>query len=272
MNTPDRILLVDDERNVIRALERLFLDDDYEIVTASGGREGLALLEENEVQLVLADYRMEEMDGVEFLRRVYERWPDTIRIVLSGYADTAAVVGAINEGRVYKFIPKPWNDDDLRHTVARALDAWHLQRKNQILASELEQTVEELRCLNEGLEAEVRKRTRDLEFRNLVLLRSQELLDQLPVAVVGVDPGGVVVQCNREVENLLGIRGKAILNRPVSEGLPEEVAVFFAEAESNGRVDVSGRRLFCETRPLTTPDGSVAGTVMVVYPVVEGEV
>jgi len=107
MNPVDRILLVDDERNVIRALERLFIDDDYEIFTAASGDEGLAILAEEEVQLILADYRMEGMDGVEFLRRVYERWPDTIRIVLSGYADTGAVVGAINEGRVYKFIAKP---------------------------------------------------------------------------------------------------------------------------------------------------------------------
>ncbi len=269
MAEPDRILLVDDERNVIRALERLFLDDDYDILTASSGDEGLELLEDGEVQLILADYRMEGMDGVEFLRRVYERWPDTIRMVLSGYADTAAVVAAINEGRVYKFIPKPWNDEELRHTVARALETWHLQQHNRTLTCRLEETIGELRRLNEGLEEEVKKRTRDLEFQNLVLRRSQELLDQLPVAVVGVDSDGVVVQCNREVEALMGLSGGRILNRPVSQGLPPEVAQLFADKSEGGRVTVSGRELFCALRPVYGANGDVAGMVMAVYPLVE---
>jgi len=123
MNDRTRILCVDDERNVLRALERIFLDDDYEILTACSGEQGLEILSAApQVQVVISDYRMPGMNGVEFLKEVCKTHPETIRIVLSGYADTAAVVAAINQGKIYKFIPKPWNDDELRLTVAKALE------------------------------------------------------------------------------------------------------------------------------------------------------
>ncbi len=73
---------------------------------------------------------MPNMNGVEFLREVRTRWPDTVRIVLSGYADTASIVSAINEGEIYRFIPKPWNDDDLKVTIANAIERYHLLKKN----------------------------------------------------------------------------------------------------------------------------------------------
>src|SRR5208282_108119 len=93
MSEQIRILFVDDERNVLRSLERTFLDEDYEILTASSGAEGLSVLKSvSQVQVVISDYRMPEMTGVEFLREVCKGWPDTVRIVLSGYADTASIV------------------------------------------------------------------------------------------------------------------------------------------------------------------------------------
>ena len=94
---PVRILCVEDERNVLRSLERIFLDDEYEIVTAGSGSEGLEILKESNdsFQVVVSDYRMPVMNGVEFLKQVFELWPDTVRIVLSGYADAGAMVAAI---------------------------------------------------------------------------------------------------------------------------------------------------------------------------------
>jgi response regulator RpfG family c-di-GMP phosphodiesterase len=120
---PARILFVDDEPNVLRAIERLFLDEEYEILTAPSGDEGLRVLERAPpVPVVVSDYRMPGMNGVSFLREVYRRWPDTVRIVLSGYADTAAVVAAVDEGRISRFIPKPWDDHELKTAVASALN------------------------------------------------------------------------------------------------------------------------------------------------------
>src|SRR5664279_3494055 len=121
-----RILLVDDEKNVLKALERTFLDEEYEILKASSGIDGLSILESvSPVQVVISDYRMPEMNGVDFLREVCKKWPDTVRIVLSGYADTASIVSAINEGEIYKFISKPWNDDELKVAIANALERYY---------------------------------------------------------------------------------------------------------------------------------------------------
>ncbi|MEA2102015.1 MAG: response regulator, partial [Thermodesulfobacteriota bacterium] len=122
------ILCVDDEENVLKSLKRIFMDEeDYTIFTAICGQDGLDILEETpDIQIIVADYRMPGMNGVEFLQKVYEKWPDTIRIVLSGYADTASIVDAINKGHIYKFIPKPWNDDELMVTISNAIDRYLL--------------------------------------------------------------------------------------------------------------------------------------------------
>jgi two-component system NtrC family sensor kinase len=96
-----KILFVDDEPNILSTLRRLFLDEDYELLTADSAEKGLALMQENpSVQVVVSDYRMPGMNGVDFLKKVHECWPDSVRIILSGYADTAAVVSAINEGKI----------------------------------------------------------------------------------------------------------------------------------------------------------------------------
>lgn len=134
MDESVKILCVDDEPNVLKALNRLFMDEDYEIFSAASGEEGLALLAEQwDIQVVISDYRMPGMNGVDFLKAVHDGWPDTIRIVLSGYADTASVVAAINEGQIYKFIGKPWNDDELKATISQAIESYGLERKNQAL-------------------------------------------------------------------------------------------------------------------------------------------
>jgi len=124
-----KILCVDDEPSVLNALRRLFLDEEYTIITATSAQDGLKLLESEHPQVVLADYRMPIMNGVEFLKEVLTLWPNTIRIVLSGYADTAAVVAAVNEGQIFKFMAKPWNDDELKLTIAKAIKSYSLSKK-----------------------------------------------------------------------------------------------------------------------------------------------
>ena len=192
-----KILCVDDERNVLRALERIFLDDDCEIVLAGSGEDGLKVMAETgPFQVVISDYRMPVMNGVEFLKEVYARWPDTVRIVLSGYADASAVVAAINVGHIYKFIPKPWNDDELRVTIQNCLERYFLQRKNREL-------LQELVTVNQALEEKVLQRTEQLELRNRALEFSQSLLGDLPVGVAGIDANGMIAYCNDSAAKLL---------------------------------------------------------------------
>jgi len=216
-----RILCVDDERNVLRALERVFMDEEYEILTASGSEEGLELLDAApQVQVVIADYRMPGMNGVEFLRQVCKTHPDTIRIVLSGYADTASVVAAINEGKIYKFIPKPWNDDELKISVAKALETFVMRRRNVQLTDELRSKNEELKELNASLERLVQQRTAELHRQNRALLHARDVLDHLPVGVVGIGTDGTVQQLNREAARMLGVKSEDVLGKAVRQALP----------------------------------------------------
>ncbi|MFB9244551.1 Flp pilus assembly complex ATPase component TadA [Massilia antarctica] len=128
-----RILLVDDEPNVLSALRRVFRQENYEIVTSGNPREALALLKTETFHLIISDFMMPGMDGGELLRQARQIEPDMIRIMLTGHADVNAVVGAVKTGAVYKFILKPWNDDDLRVTVALALERQELNRSNKAL-------------------------------------------------------------------------------------------------------------------------------------------
>ena len=142
-----RLLFVDDEVGILRALTRVFRQENYEVVTATNGEDALARLAEAPTQLVISDFMMPGMNGAELLREIKKRSPQTIRIMLTGHANTDAVMGAINEGAVYKFILKPWNDDDLRVTVALALEQHDLIARNQALRQENDQKNKEISAL-----------------------------------------------------------------------------------------------------------------------------
>ena len=227
MDQEVKILCVDDEKSVLKSLERLFLDSDYEIITAISGDEGLETLKNTEpIQLVVSDYRMPGMNGVDFLKEVCELRPDTVRIVLSGYADTAAIVEAINEGQIYKFIPKPWNDDELKVTISKALEHYFTNQKNIQLTKELEAKNMELQEINNNLEKLVEERTADLVIQNKILTASQNILDSLPVGVVGIDPGGLVVQCNKRGVEFFSEEKGNIIGMDRMESFTEEMNGF----------------------------------------------
>jgi diguanylate cyclase (GGDEF)-like protein len=114
------VLLVDDEPNILSSLQRLLRRDGYRILTAGSGAQGLELLALHRVQVILSDQRMPGMSGSEFLGRAGELYPDTVRIMLSGYTDLRCVTESVNRGAIYKFLTKPWEDDDLRADVRAA--------------------------------------------------------------------------------------------------------------------------------------------------------
>jgi two-component system NtrC family sensor kinase len=261
------ILCVDDEANVLKSLKRLFLDEDYEILTAESGQEGLAILEQHQpVQVVISDYRMPEMDGVAFFKQVHARWPNTVRIVLSGYADTAAVVAAINEGQVYKFIPKPWNDDELKVAIAKAVERYFLVKANNELNEELRQANDELSRIAVRLEEKVMERTGELLFQNKVLKHSQVILNTLPMGVLGFDRKGVLVQRNRFAEEVLRNCCHSSLGATAAEVLPPEWTALLAELEPGKGVsrmlDLAGQQFCVRGVMMDEPDGQ-AGTVLV---------
>ncbi len=116
------ILFVDDEQNVLRSLKRLFIEEEYQLFLADCAQKGLAILEKTPVHLIIADYRMPNVNGVQFLKEVCRLYPHTVRMVLSGFADTKSIVEAINEGEIYKFIPKPWDNESLKQTIKNAIE------------------------------------------------------------------------------------------------------------------------------------------------------
>lgn len=240
MNEEVKILCVDDEKSVLKALERLFLDNDYEIITAESGEEGLEALKDTEpIQLIISDYRMPGMNGVDFLKKVYKLRPETIRIVLSGYADTAAIVEAINEGGIYKFIPKPWNDDELKVTISNALDHYFAQQKNIQLTKKLEAKNDELREINFNLEQVAGERTTQLVKHDIMLTHSQNILNALPVGVVCIDTEGMILQCNRKGLTLLNKEEPDVIGKDRKNSFSEELNVLIEKVIEKGAL--SGR-------------------------------
>jgi response regulator RpfG family c-di-GMP phosphodiesterase len=182
--TPATILCVDDEANILSSLRRLLRPTGHRILTAESGAAGLALLATESVDLVISDMRMPEMDGAHFLEQVRERWPRTMRVLLTGYADMASTVNAINRGQIYRYISKPWNDAELPLVIKEALERQSLLAENaRLQALTLEQNAQ-LRELNEGLERKVTERTGELNQVNSFLnLANQQLKKKFLVSI-----------------------------------------------------------------------------------------
>ncbi len=161
-----RILCVDDEQPILLSLKRVFRRSKHEVSIANSAAEALEFLEENEVDVVISDMRMPEMDGNRFLSEVAERWPKTMRMLLTGYSDIESTVGAINKGGIYRYIAKPWDDTDLLMCVQRALEIKSLRSERDKLFSITREQNEELLALNNSLEQKVRERTKKLEESN----------------------------------------------------------------------------------------------------------
>ena len=158
-----RILCVDDEPNILSSLRRLLRTPGYEIFLAESGHAGLALLETQTVDIVISDMRMPEMDGARFLEQVRDKWPDTIRLLLTGYADIQSILDAINRGEIYRYITKPWNDNDILLIVRHALERKELERQKLQLEALTKSQNEQLKELNATLENKVQLRTVELK-------------------------------------------------------------------------------------------------------------
>lgn len=143
------ILLVDDEDNILRSLRRILSCNEYNIFTANTAGEGKQILIDEKIDLIISDQKMPGLTGLEFLEQTIKDFPDLIRIILTGHAELGDALRAINEGCIYKFILKPWNNEDLKITVRRALEQKELILANRYLTNELKKRDRLLRDLEE---------------------------------------------------------------------------------------------------------------------------
>jgi len=130
--TPVKVLFVDDERKILGSLRRLMLDEDVQVFTASSGEDGLEVLRNNpEIGVIVSDQRMPGLSGVSFLKQSRKIAPDAYRIVLSGYADMYAAMDAINQGGAWRYMTKPWNDDDMVGAIRQAAQQYQVESENR---------------------------------------------------------------------------------------------------------------------------------------------
>ena len=143
----DLVMLVDDEANVLSALTRSLIDEPYELITASCGSEALELMEGKAVKVIVSDERMVGMQGSELLAEVRRRSPQTVRILLTGHATLDAAMRAVNEGEIYRFFLKPWDDTQLRFALLSAIEKFDLEAENRRLLATLKSQAVEFRIL-----------------------------------------------------------------------------------------------------------------------------
>ncbi len=166
MRSARTVLFVDDEVNILKALQRMLRNEDMKVLTASRGDEALGVLERQPAQVVVTDQRMPEMSGVDLLSAVRQRWPETVRMMLTGYTEMDVAVEAINRGEIYRLITKPWNDDELRATLRQAFDHHSLKNEIKRLSQVTREQNFKLQDMNRNLEENVRERTKQLASKH----------------------------------------------------------------------------------------------------------
>ncbi len=164
------LLFVDDEPGILSALRRLVRKLDVKVFIAEGGAAGLEVLENNHIDLVVSDMRMPEMDGAQFLARVKELYPNTVRYLLTGYSDISATINALNNGGIYRYLSKPWDDAELLEVISDGLKIKRLENEKIKLVEltneqneSLKNLNKELGELNQNLEEKVVERTQEIE-------------------------------------------------------------------------------------------------------------
>lgn len=139
MSETRTILFVDDEEKVLKSLQRGLLDDPYNCLFANSGKEALEIMEKHEVHVICTDMRMPEMNGLELLKIVKNKYPTTVRVVLSGYTQVGMLLTAINQGEIFKFITKPWSlEEEFKSVLQQAVEYYDLHEERNTLAAEVE--------------------------------------------------------------------------------------------------------------------------------------
>ena len=166
---------------------------------------------------------MLQMSGIDFLSQVKDLSPETIRIVLTGYTDIDSITEAINQGQIYKFLLKPWNDQNLKIEIKKAFDQYELIQANKKLHQKILEQNEELKTVNENLEGLVKERTRELEIQNQALELSRAILEDLPIPIIGVSEEKMIVLLNQKVQSIKIMEKSLTIGSTIQEYFDENL-------------------------------------------------
>jgi len=251
------LLFVDDEKNILSALRRVFDETDYEILTAEDGRQGLRLMKDHDVSLILSDYRMPGLNGIEFLKQAREISPFATRMILTGYADMDVILSAINEGNVFKFILKPWEEANLKLEIQKGLEYFSMKKQQDELVKTVEEQNRRLKEWNVTLEKKVDEKTKEIKEMNNILkqnIRELESRDKVLEFLLDV---------HTLEESLEAILNEIMALIPVHKLVayvlaPDRKSMkpkFGITRKGKGTTTLSSKELKrCPTLPLPTPD------------------
>ncbi|MDR3479868.1 MAG: EAL domain-containing protein [Burkholderiaceae bacterium] len=217
---PRTLLLVDDESNILNALKRLLRGGRFKILTAGSGQAGLDIMAQQAVDVIVSDQRMPGMTGVEFLGIAKNLYPDTVRIVLSGYTELHSVTDAVNQGAIYKFLTKPWDDEQLKGHIEEAFRRKEMADENRRLNLEVSTANQELAAANRKLEELVKMKQQQIARDEISLDIVREALRQIPLAVIGVDDDDMAVFANDAAQSLFD-KTASILGSDIKQLIPD---------------------------------------------------
>jgi serine phosphatase RsbU (regulator of sigma subunit) len=170
------ILYIDGSEQYLKSFESAF-SRDYRIYTATSGREGMKILEEKMIQLVITDQQIPDMSGIEFLEKILKDYPDCMRMIMTGAGDKGAIIEAFNRGNVYRYVAKPWNMEDLKMSIDSAMEVYNLKIQNRDLINYLEDA-------KRNLEQKVMERTREIERQKVNITDSLHYASRIQNALM----------------------------------------------------------------------------------------
>jgi len=269
------LLVADDEDNVLNALARLLRRDGYTLHIARSVREAFEILAIHPVEVVLSDQRMPEKNGTDFLSEVKQRYPHTVRLMLSGYTEVGAVTSAINEGAIYKFLTKPWDDEQLRANVREAFQRYEMEAQNLRLHRQIEEVNAELLQLNHTLEQELMAKNERIRRGSSVACVMQEMIDHLPIGLLGMDQGGELVCVNAHAARLLACKQGALIGNTVDalpaalQDLLNDYLMLDEPLAVDAHVELCGLHLRISIKPMGLSSGSSGCLVLLLPPGLE---
>ena len=183
-----QVLCVDDEQNILRAIKRALFSLDVDLTLADSGEKALAVMKEKPIHVVISDMKMPGMTGAELLEQVAAHYPDTFRVVLTGFADIDATIKAVNQGRIHRYLQKPWDNQELINTIEEGLERIKLKDENARLQKLTKLQNAKLKEVNNSLEQVVQKRTKQIKAALRRIEQRNGALEQVLFNVISINP------------------------------------------------------------------------------------